>query len=182
MQDEFTIDAPDGAPVPASMNLQVDGITFPFPGVDAVITEAVQLQYQITQPGAVAVREHVDLHDPEGATQIYDEIMITTGEGQFMPHVPISVTLRLSVDAEILDRLGLNELLAGPGMSLYIGDFFNTVSFSTTGPVWNLPEGASIISDITPGNRFTIPEPATIALLGIGVSVLRVRRKRISCC
>lgn len=87
----------------------------------------------------------------------------------------ISIGLKAIADAQIID-------VNPPKDTLQKVDFLNTLSFSTSGPAFDLPDGVSINSPSwnIVNNRFQgpVPEPATLTLLcTLGYSAAKLRRR-----
>ncbi len=167
--EEFSIGAPGTARIPVSLNLQIDGTQAIILGSGGVFGDDISFSYAFSQPGSVAITGTIDVTDiPFSSLQKGFEF--ETPEGMFLPGVPISSLLQIRINAEIFDKF-LESDLPNPMQSFYVADFGSTFSFSTTGPVWNLPEGVSIISDITPNNRFGVPEPDSSFLAAMAVAI-----------
>ena len=83
--------------------------------------------------------------------------------------------------------LSFDYLSSGfPGQSFFVGQFNDTFSYATTGPVFNLPAGYTVNGDGIVDNRFvggdpatSVPEPAGILLVALALLVLFVARSAI---
>jgi hypothetical protein len=120
--------------------------------------------------------------DLGSATSDSDSIGVSelvTG-GQFL--VPLDEELILILDMQVTASALVDARLAGSHSvtSSANGDFLSTLSFPTSGPVFDLPTGYTVnsLSGLIADNRWVgapandVPEPGSLALLGLGIAGL----------
>ena len=116
---------------------------------------------------------------------------LVTGAAFMVPvDEPLILTLemRASSSALVDARLSGGHDVSSSGG----GNFFDTFSLPTSGPVFNLPEGYTVnsLSGLIVDNRWVgaptsaVPEPGSLTLLGVGIAGLggigwRRRRRNV---
>ena len=103
-----------------------------------------------------------------------DNVLIHTPMFTVPTFVPVRFTMQLNVRA--------GSVQDGSSAS---ASFSDTMGLPTSGPVFTLPEGYTVnsVDGLIQNNRFvdastTVPEPGTLALLGVGALTLGVYRRR----
>lgn len=77
-----------------------------------------------------------------------------------------AVVLSVGVYGELVDPITLAEFSSGMGsMSNWNASSGQTVTFAESGPVWNVPAGVEVVSEITPNNTYARPPVATVPAL-----------------
>jgi hypothetical protein len=170
-QTDMVLHSTSDVPVPVSVNLLLGGdILSPNSGYGYTLS----LNLGVFGSGETDVQDgaisrtggNISIPLPIGTP-----VLVRSGTAMITPNVPFVFSMALDISALLLD----------PGfMSL---DYGHTLSFATSGPVFNLPDGVTVdIADVNVTNNHwtdprvqdvpsvpSVPEPATLSLVGAGV-------------
>jgi hypothetical protein len=192
--DDFVFSGPGSSPVPAALNLFVRGsmggnvstddqgplTSFVYAGGDVDITIKLNGAFAgngfafVNNANGTIRQEAFDLlegfHGAGGGVFIAsDDLLLPVGQF-FGVEVELSAKANTGVRIEGMPEDEFDSVTASGGG---VASFGNTVSFPTSGPVFNLPPGYTVNS-VSAGivdNRF-VPEPGRIVLTFTGLIVL----------
>jgi hypothetical protein len=88
--------------------------------------------------------------------------------------VPVGVPIRISLSLYLAFNFGAG---APAGIASFNGNFADTMSFATSGPVFNLPEGYTVNGFGIVDNHFSVPEPSGAILLVVFMGMLVFQRQ-----
>jgi hypothetical protein len=110
--------------------------------------------------------------------------IVATGAFDIPLGVPLTLNMTLSASAGAAGHINGGGTFASSGRA----DFYDTVTFATSGPVFDLPEGfdANSVDGAIVHNRFVgsepaatpVPEPASLTLLASGLAAATARQRR----
>lgn len=182
MQTTFVIKGPTGGPatIPVSLNLHFSGFT----GNSSVVPDTTgwTMSLNARQFGQGAVRSNL------AGTGLL--ATIPSGNGILVDTIITTPTVMFAVGPTHILELGLGVSAVARSLTAFSEiDFSNTLTFPTSGPVFNLPAGYTIdVPDFNifdnqfiPDGATGVPEPSSMALSGVAlIAVWLLRRKRRS--
>jgi hypothetical protein len=188
---DFIITGPASpANIPISVNLNIEGSTLALastsPSGQSQASSGVQFNVRGNNQlsgGSFFQTFRNGLQQPNSATGLligFDgDTDITSALFNVPINTPFSIELQLSVSSDL--SANFSEIFSVQANT----NFFNTLTFATVGPVFNLPSGYTINS-VSAGivdNTYAIPESSTLLLssLGLATFLLRgVRNRRLN--
>jgi hypothetical protein len=106
----------------------------------------------------------LDISDYTGVTAVVGGSSVSMF-GNRAKTLPFTVPTGVEVPAQFLMRLNFNHLSNGfPGSSSFNGNFANSMSWTRSGPVFDLPPGYTVNGMGIVDNQYVIPEPASASL------------------
>ncbi len=208
--DDFLVNASGVSFVPGSLNLLLSGSLSTSAtarasgGLIANAFAAAGVTVNMLVNGTFFEGGAAELRSPSGVSyDTYGPLTDLTFPAPFTITTPVlnlPVGTAFSLQFELSPFVGANAIIGGtPEDEFAFADFFmdsfsnfdSTLTFPTSGPVFNLPEGATVNSPsaLIVNNRFVgggpsaVPEPSSIFLFGLGLGVIglgaRARKRRL---
>ena len=181
---EFMITGPAG-PVTISLNLELTG-SVGGGTVTGINTRVVSTTVIIGGVNWYTGTLQELSEGTSGLTVTKSGVLAMPGTNCSSPCSLSTTDLVVAANTLITLHMGLSASVNGFGTSHGVADVFNTLYFPKDGPVFNLPPGYTaviyglnvennrVVGQDTPTD--SVPEPATFALVGLGIAFAALRR------